>query len=236
MSELKIALVAEGLTDLVIIEAALKTILPRPFNLTLLQPEQTQPKHGGGWCGVFRWCKEEIRAQGNLSLDGNPKLNGFHLVILHLDADVADKSYSDCGAMVDQDAQQAGVASLPCSAPCPPTSDAVDNLKIVLLSWLGVADTGSKSVFCIPSKSSEAWLAAAVFPEDANLLRELECNQSMETQLANLPKVKRIRKSQREYKRHAYSISKNWNTIRQICSQAEVFHNDVDRITQRMTL
>ncbi|MEI8208133.1 MAG: hypothetical protein WCG16_02930 [Methylococcales bacterium] len=53
MSELRIALIAEGATDLIIIEAALKAIIKPPFILNLLQPEATRPDIGGGWCGVF---------------------------------------------------------------------------------------------------------------------------------------------------------------------------------------
>ena len=49
MSELRIALVAEGPTDYVIIEAALKAVLPKPFILTQLQPEATRPDLGQGW-------------------------------------------------------------------------------------------------------------------------------------------------------------------------------------------
>ena len=51
MSELRIALVAEGPTDAIVIEAALKALLPRPFVLTLVQPEETRPKLGAGWRG-----------------------------------------------------------------------------------------------------------------------------------------------------------------------------------------
>jgi hypothetical protein len=36
MSELRVALVAEGPTDAVVVEAALKALLRRPFVLTLL--------------------------------------------------------------------------------------------------------------------------------------------------------------------------------------------------------
>jgi len=44
---LRIALVAEGPTDYEIIHAALRAILPRPFVMTLLQPEATRPEMGG---------------------------------------------------------------------------------------------------------------------------------------------------------------------------------------------
>ena len=196
MSDLRIALVAEGTTDQVIIEAALKAILPCPFILTYQPPVGTRPDLGEGWGKVMKWCRE-FHVRGCATVESDPTLELFDMVILHLDADVADKSYADYGVNVANMAQEEALASLPCSSPCPPASDTIEKLKIVFLSWLGVANLGRKSVFCIPSKSSEAWLAAAVFreDEDAKLLRELECNQGMATQLANLPKVKRIRKS-----------------------------------------
>ena len=51
-NELRIALVAEGPTDYVVIEAALKAILQKPFVMSQIQPEATQPKMGTGWCGT----------------------------------------------------------------------------------------------------------------------------------------------------------------------------------------
>lgn len=52
MSDLRVALIAEGPTDVVVIEAALKALLPRSFVLAQLQPEPTRPKMGTGWGGV----------------------------------------------------------------------------------------------------------------------------------------------------------------------------------------
>jgi len=229
MSDLRIALVAEGVTDQVIIEAALRAILPYPFILTYQPPERTRPDLGEGWGKVMKWCRE-FHVRGYAALESDPTLDLFDIVILHLDADVADKSYAHCGPRMVEMAQKDCLATLPCPAPCPPASAAIDNLKIVFLSWLGVTNIGSKSVFCIPSKSSEAWLLAARFYNNTNLMEGLECNE-----LVQLPKTQRIKKSRISYQRHASSISSFWTTVRQICPQAEVFHNDVDRITQRMT-
>lgn len=57
MSDLRIALVAEGPTDCIVIEAALNSFLTRPFILTQLQPEDFQAlggfgATGAGWGGV----------------------------------------------------------------------------------------------------------------------------------------------------------------------------------------
>ncbi|MHB1267957.1 MAG: hypothetical protein ACYCY2_10210 [Acidithiobacillus ferriphilus] len=110
MSDLRIALVAEGPTDLILIEAALKAILLRPFVLNQLQPEPTRPEMGGGWGGVFKWC-QEFRRRGAVSIEEDPTLNHFDLVIVHLDADVADKTYADYGVTVEQAAH--GLNRLP---------------------------------------------------------------------------------------------------------------------------
>jgi hypothetical protein len=91
MSDLRVALIAEGPTDAIIIEAALKKLLPRAFVLTQIQPEVTRPKLGTGWGGVLRWCIE-FASRGHSRLEDDPTLPGFDLVIIHLDADVAERS------------------------------------------------------------------------------------------------------------------------------------------------
>jgi hypothetical protein len=201
MSDLRIALVAEGPTDHVIIEAALRAILPRPFVLTLLQPEATRPKLGSGWCGVLKWCGE-FQARGYGSIEDDPTLELYSLVILHLDADVADKSYEDCSMTA-----LARWGSLPCSQACPPPAATADQLSAVLLSWLGISAAGNKTTLCVQSKSSEAWLAAAVFPENQTLMKDIECRINIECQLSQLPKNQRIKKGRTEYLRYTSVIT-----------------------------
>ena len=77
MSDPRIALVAEGPTDFVVIEAALKAILQRPFVLNQLQPEPTRPEIGGGWGGVFKWC-QEFRQRSTLELTGARRASGLN--------------------------------------------------------------------------------------------------------------------------------------------------------------
>jgi hypothetical protein len=231
MSDLRIALIAEGLTDQVIIEAALQAIIQRPFVLTLLQPEATQPQMGSGWGGVLKWC-QQFHKRGYPSFEDDVTLAIYDLFIIHLDADVAEKQYANISPDIEQQAHNCGWGDLPCSQPCPPPEPTVANLTTVLVSWLGNPAVGKRTVFCIPSKSSEVWLAMAVFPDNQKLLQDLECTLDIETRLVILPKAKRIRKSQREYRRHAATITTHWIGIRQRCSQAAVFH---DQITQALT-
>lgn len=59
--ELRIALVAEGPTDLVMIEAALRATIDRHFVITLLQPEhsRTFEAFGAGWGGRLPMVQAE---------------------------------------------------------------------------------------------------------------------------------------------------------------------------------
>jgi hypothetical protein len=224
MSDLRVALVAEGPLDRVIIEAALKAIIPRPFILTLLQPEPTDPKPTNGWCGVLKWCQQfAVRAQASLEVD--PTLAGFDLYVIHLDADVADRSYTDGGHAVAQ--ASAAWPSLPCSLPCPPAAASVNELRKRLIAWLGLVDLGPRTVMCVPSKASEAWLAAGVLEEDHELLDSLECNPSVARRLAAQPKQDRIKKSQREYQNHAGTLIGNWARVLRACTQAQRFQSDL---------
>jgi len=224
VSELRVALVAEGPTDRVVIEAALKAILARPFTLALLQPESTRPLLGGGWCGVFKWCRE-FAARSHLSLESDPTLPGFDLFVIHLDADVADMRYADGGAPVEEAAQ--GMPPLPCSHPCPPPARTVDELRQRLLAWLGIARLGPKTALCVPSKAVDAWLAAGVLDPPHPLLEDIECSFKVESNLASLPKAQRIHKTRREYQARASTITDSWTAITARCSQAARFGAEV---------
>ena len=92
--QLRVALVAEGPTDGVVIKAALNAMLGEgTFVLTQLFPETSVAfgPLGTGWAGVYRWCQASA-ARGGGRLSGYKLLFdiGMHdLLILHLDADVA---------------------------------------------------------------------------------------------------------------------------------------------------
>jgi len=221
MSELRVALIAEGPTDAIIIEAALKAILDRPFILQTLQPEATRPTVGTGWCGVFKWCRAFAK-RGCAGLENDPTLPGFDLFVLHVDADVAEMSYSDGGAEVEQAAQS--LLALPCTKPCPPPAAAADEVRKRLVEWIGLKQVGPRTVVCLPSKSIDAWLATVALPVGHALLGGLECNPRVEEQLAVLPVKERIRKTQREYRQRESAVTSGWERIRQTCTQAERFH------------
>ena len=205
---LRIALVAEGPTDRVVIETALGAILAgQSFVLVQLQPEGSVAfgPLGSGWTGVYRWCKQAAaRGNGHLSSDALLFRN-YDLLVLHLDADVADMTYGS-GSVTPG----AGDGKLPCTFPCPPASATTDALRAVLLSWCGEAGAPPKTVICMPSKSTEAWVVAALYPGDLAMRRGIECWPDAESRLAQQPKGRRIRKTPRDYRDRAVQIGKAW--------------------------
>lgn len=232
MSEpLRIALVAEGVTEREAVEAALTAILsPRRFVLTQLQPEATKPEMGMGWGGVLKWCRQlAARAQlGGGAVESDATLSFFDGVVLHLDADVATFAYGNLGTSAHDDAQALGWLALPCATTCPPAPIPLDALFSVLLSWLSPLAPGPRTVVCIPAMNTGAWQAAAKLAEDHALLSNLECRADIETQLQQLPLALRVDKKKRESRlRAAAAVTTNWPTVTGICSRASAFDQDI---------
>ncbi|ROU12660.1 hypothetical protein EB837_15350 [Kluyvera ascorbata] len=232
MSDLRIALIAEGPLDYVIINAALTAILgERQFVLTQLQPEQTHPYLGNGWGGVMKWCHAASeRHQG--CLEDDPTLIDFDLLILHLDVDVSGFNYQQCGDDIVMRSQQLGWLALPCARPCPPASDSAHALADVLRSWLRRAEPGARSILCLPAQSTGAWLAAAVLPPDHVLLQGAECCTELEDRLSSLPLGQRIRKSRRSYIDKMPQLRQNWSQVKTCCAQARCFEQDIHAALQ----
>jgi hypothetical protein len=228
MCELRIALVAEGVTDTVIIESALRALIPKPTEFTLiqLQPEKTRPRLGTGWGGVLRWCLE-FEERGFPSLESDPTLPGFDLFILHVDADVADDSYEDVSQEIAEEAKHRQWPVLPCVLPCPPPDGSVDAMRNRMLAWAGLTAPGPKTMLCVPSKASEAWLVAALFGQNHAIANNLECNVDLETRLRVLPIAERVKKNSLEYRNHSQRITDAWASVRAQCTQAERFSLEV---------
>ena len=212
MSEpLRVALVAEGPTDGIAIRAALRAILgERLFVLTQIFPEGSISfgAAGSGWVGVYKWCHQAVtRGDGRLRTDALVFEN-YDLLILHLDADVANANYGQ-GSI--QPAATDG--ALPCEHPCPPASDTTAALRSVLLSWCGEQAVPDCCVVCIPSKSTEAWVLASLFPNDQAVLQGVECHPNPASRLMQQPAAHRIRKKRRDYLEHEDALKAAWPNI-----------------------
>ncbi len=226
--DLRIAIVAEGPTDLIVIEAALRSILDAPFTATLLQPEESVAfgapafgPTGTGWGGVYRWCKQVVGLAGSLRKH-QLLFTNFDALVLHLDADVAAKGYPD--ASIEPELTD-GV--IPCERPCPPPVDSVEAIRAVLLSWANETVTPDRTVLCVPSKSTEAWVVAALFPNDAAVRAGIECHPDAESRLRQQPVKQRISKSRRDYRDSQETFTARWPALVGSLSQAARFEHDV---------
>lgn len=224
MSELRIALIAEGKTDYEVINAALRAILSRSFVLTMLQPEATRPEFGEGWGGVLKWC-HQAATSGCASLDSYPPVSDFDLVIIHADADVASMNYIACGPRVLELATLEGWDPLPCAQPCPPPLPTVEFLERTIAGWLGETAVGTRTILCVPSKSTGTWLAAACFPSTHSILRGGECDLGLENRLSTLSLDERIKKTTVQYREKAPFVRDNWSKVKAECSIAGRFES-----------
>ena len=226
MSEpLRIAAAVEGPTDAIVLEAILKALLQgEEFEFQTLQPEGSDAfdsappsSTGVGWVGVYRWSRQSLR-EGGGSVSGSSALLHHDVLIVHVDADVAGKKYAD-GNIRD-----APCEDLPCKEPCPPPDRTTNALRAVVLNWLGEHECPPQIVLCTPSKSIEAWVLAAIWPEN-NVVRrgDWECRPDPEGQLAALPKRRRFEKRPDDYRRRQSEIEKAWPQVSERLTEAARF-------------
>lgn len=209
----RIALVAEGVTDYEVLKAAVESILDgRAFNIKLLQPEGSVAftgagkagPLGGGWRGVYKWCLLAAeRGGGNLRND--PLFAFYDILLLHLDADVAREDPAN--DPINPIPRLAGV--LPCEQPCPPPNASTDPLRQVMLGWIGERQTPRQTVLCTPSKCTEAWVVAIFFPHDGQMIEKgWECHPNPASRLGQQPKHNRFAKTQADYQARNAAIQK----------------------------
>jgi hypothetical protein len=227
---LRIAVVAEGITDYFVLTAAIESMLQgRPFDLKLLQPEESVAfteggnagALGGGWRGVYKWCLQVAERNGRLQ--GDILFLQYDLLLIHLDADVASEDPANYPNHPIPNL--AGV--LPCVQTCPPASNTTNALRIVLLSWLNEHLTPTQTVLCTPSKSTESWVMAAFFPADTAMRRlGFECHPKPADRLAQQKKASRFSKSADDYEARIPRLTERWTSIVTRCNEASRFQND----------
>jgi hypothetical protein len=140
-----------------------------------------------------------------------------------LDADVAGEDPAN--DTIDPVPDLAGV--LPCEQACPPPGATTGALRLVILSWVGEAQTPPRTVLCTPSKSTEAWVMAAFFPNDREMIRKgWECHANPEARLAQQPLAQRFSKRQANYEARASRLRGAWPSIAAKLSEAERFQDD----------
>ena len=160
--------------------------------------------------------------EGRGSVSGSSALSYHDALIVHVDADVAGSTYAS-GNIHDAPSDD-----LPCEAPCPPPESTTDALRAVVLTWLGEDRCPRRVVMCTPSKSIEAWVLAAVWP-DNNVVRrdDWECRPNPEDQLRALPKSRRFEKRPDDYRRRRSEMGKGWPSVSTRLTEAGRFEREL---------
>ena len=222
MSEpLRIALVAEGVTDYVVFRAAVGHLLDQSsHDFTLLQPEGSVAFAGagdagilgGGWKGVYKWCRQSAENPPIFEL----LFKTYDVLIVHLDADVGEASQ-----------EKDWPPGLPCVKPCPPVEEKTDALRAIALQWLNLTAKPQRFVFCTPSKSTESWIMWLFFPKDREMEKQSwECYPNPAGRLAQQPKAQRFSKSRADYEERQQSIRERWSEVADVLSEAKRFERD----------
>ena len=225
---LRIAVAVEGPTDEIVLHAVLECLLANTdFEFHTLQPEgsvafESAPLGGTGtgWGGVYQWARQSA-AEGGGSVSGSSALSYHELLIVQVDADIAGKSYSSAG--IDHPPFQ----DLPCKKPCPPPDRTTNELRTVILGWLGEQGCPPQVILCTPSKSIESWVIAAVCPNNRMILRgDWECHPNPEGQLGTLPKGQRFRKRVSDYRARKSQITSAWPNVSAMLAEAARFERE----------
>jgi hypothetical protein len=198
-----------------------------------LQPEMSlalrviNGEHGRGWPGVCRWCLQMARQAGG-RLSDHLLFDLNDLLVIQLDADVADFNYSDDNIDDPFPADQ----TLPFAEPCPPPAATTDRLRSLVLRWLGEDSPPARTVFCTPSKALETWILVGLFPDNLLVRRQnhIECRENPETVLRGMPKERRLisgsHKHKDKYLELAPEFAEHWALVTERCTEARRFEED----------
>lgn len=238
---LRVAFVVEGPTDFIMLKEVVGRLLEgEDFVSEVLQPEMSEAFKvtaglGGGWPGVCRWCLQAME-QGEGRLRDNPLFVFHDVVIIQLDADVAENTYEQ-GHIQDP---YPGQPTLPFEADCPPPSATTNRLRSVVLRWIGEQDTPPQTVICTPSKALEAWVVVGLFPDDSVVGGEdFECRSQPEAILRGKPKRRRLvsgsSKKREMYLKYAGEFADNWNVVRGVCTEAARFDAEFRAVLESLS-
>jgi len=218
-------MVCEGPSDRAILEAVLDHYVEDYESIAVQPPGGAAGPFGGGWKGVRAWCTSEVAA-------ASPRwvalLQNTDLLILQVDADVAAED-------------EIGLAR-----PCPPPADSADEVRTLILEWLGMQELPEQVVLCVPSMASETWALVALLPgHAANIPCDpapsqgpcIECRTDIKSLLRARSKdvgAKLVTLKDGKLKNHAPAyrsvegrITAGWDTVRDTCTQAARFHHEL---------
>ena len=216
----RLAIVTEGTSDFLVLRAVIRKAIP-DAEVVPVHPEVplgAYPEYhravgtagrGTGWRGVKAWCEDyrETLQFFMRAVVGDE----YDALVIHVDASMADK--------VGAERQ------------CPPARATTDALRdVVLRDWLRHPDAPWFLAFATPSKSTDAWVVAALrIPA-----RDLECEKGVEAMLCRRRYLRRkdgrVVKPRSRYEPLANRVAKHLALVRKRCTEADRFLSDLGKL------
>lgn len=226
MSEYRVGIIAEGPTDLPVIKAIVKLVFSSDtFIFTDISPtseeiSKQKKKEGFGWGGVYRVCKGLKDRLELLSLAQAP----FDFLIVHLDGDVATKTYSSIKEVVEPDAVTDAAQNDTVAEIC-------FKLESVLKKWIN-SDT-QIIIPCIPYICTETWAGNWLYPDEWEQIVEESSEEAVYQLLIQLGHGKIAKKSRLIYRKDGKpkKVTSNYRTLANHLTK-ELWENTITRYSQ----
>ncbi len=211
---LRVGIIAEGLSDLMVLEELIRSSRP-DAELIAPQPDESLTHLGQGWVGVRNWCRDF--GPGLESFLGGVVPLPIHLIVIHVDCDIADHHGLEL--------------------PCPPATDTAEAVsRLVRETWLNRASRPEFVVISTPSMSSEAWVAATLDPPHPNL-SDIECDKDVANEFVRRRLLRRkdgqVKKAATAYRPLAQAMGRSLGLVFAHCSRAAAFRDEFEVAASR---
>lgn len=239
---LRIAFFGEGETDHAFVDAVIYHMIAnrRKYKLFLIQPNRSVAHMPSGWEGTYRAILDN-RTSGQGPYAVGSDLERFHMIIIHLDADVAYMDFDQAHV------PRPYLGHLPCAPnalrcphrtpprdphlPCNRIPIDIKSLRKLLRQWMGTGPFQSPYVVpCIPAQNMDAWILSLLAPDHEYIqAQKIECFERLKNQVCCLPKNIRIHYSSKEFNQHLPNrIASSWGRVLNVCCQARHFCHELD--------
>lgn len=214
---IRVGIVAEGPSDCLALEEIMRAVHPQ-IDFLRLRPDMTLVSGSPhGWRGVKAWCQQEGGRLETL-LTGVPGLP-IHLLVIHVDCSMA---------------HNAGVLH-----PCPPARTTADALReVVVQDWLNQASLPEFVALVTPSRTTDAWVVAALNPPYSGK-EPLECDNGAERELVRRRLLRlrdgEVKKPDAKYRPLVDAMIKDLAHVCEICTEASRFRVEFATAVQRVS-
>ena len=236
-----IGIVSEGPTDHMVLKAAIDRITGEENRYLSLQPEpDMMGRFGNGWKGVWRWCKETAFIK-KLMQEVQPAIDA---IVIQMDGDVIRKekeahclckstACEDKGKVFPLYCEKVKDEKCPVELPCESHENGikgrVDHGVSILTAAMGEADMAHISIV-IPCDSTDAWVVAAYDDiDDVESLVDPWKNIIAKKKHYHGIRV-RDKKNTYTYKSFSEKVVDQWSAVKEKCSTAMLFEQEVKRI------